>query len=365
MEDLCKSSAARAPAALAGGGPMLCRLTVQDDGPLAAARRLREAAEAHLISVQLPQGRELTLKMALRCYQDALQAQPSDAIAFEQATLAVEVGQMLHEADRHGEAAAAFRSALRNRLLPDRPIAHGQLAEALIGLGDTRKALAEYARGLELAPTSEYLLAGLSSQQSLSGRDEEAAATARHALRANPSAHTAQYNLATFTARLGRPAEAERSYRRALAMQPTESTYYQGLGTHLHGLGRAGEAVRWYESARALMVARGEPPSVDLEYDVATAYREAGQLDEAVEAARRALELQPQQADGRVLLKAAYSEAGRHAEAHAVSAAARPSTQPEAPPPSAGRGTLRQGSVEVFMEVGLQDAGLDPEQGFR
>ena len=107
-----------------------------------------------------------------------------------------------------------------------------------------------------------------------------------------------------------------------------------------------------------VMVARGEPPSVDLEYDVATAYREAGQLDEAVEAARRALELQPQQADGRVLLKAAYSEAGRHAEAHAVSAAARPSTQPEAPPPSAGRGTLRQGSVEVFMEVGLQDAGL-------
>ena len=365
----------RAPRAAA----MLCRVSEQDSGPLAAARRLREAAEPHLISVQPPQGRGLMLSMALRCYRDALRAQPSAAIAFEGAMLAMELGRigeaevslrgairlaprdgagyqelgrMLHGVERNHEAAAAFRSALRRRSLVDRAATHGQLADALLGLGEASAAHAEYTRGLALAPSSEYLLAGLSNQQSLAGRNEEAVATARLALWANPSAHAAQYNLGVKVAALGRSDEAEHSYRRALTMQPTESAYYQGLGMHLHGLGRASDALPWYEAARALMAAGGELRSVDLEYDVATAYREAGRLDEAVEAARGALELQPGQPEGRVLLEAALREAGRDAEARVVSTSAPPAAEQQQQP-RVGSTHVRKGSVEVFLEVGL------------
>ena len=136
-------------------------------------------------------------------------------------------------------------------------------------------------------------------------------------------------------------------------MQPTESAYYQGLGVHLHGLGRASDALPWYEAARALMAARGEPRSVDLAYDLATAYREAGRLDEAVEAARGALELQPGQPEGRVLLEAALREAGRHAEARALSTSAPPAAEQPAQP-RVGSTHAREGPVEVFMEVELE-----------
>ena len=358
---------------------MLCRVSEQDSGPLAAARRLHSAAEPHLISVQPPQGRGLVLSMALRCYRAALREQPSAAIAFEGAMLAMELGRvgeaevslrgaiqlapldgggymelgrMLHGVERNHEAAAAFRAALRRRLLVDRAATHGQLADALLGLGEASAAHAEYMRGLALAPSSEYLLAGLSNQQSLAGQKEEAVVTARLALRVNPSAHAAQYNLGVKVAALGRSDEAEHSYRRALTMQPAESAYYQGLGMHLHGLGRAGEALPWYEAAQALIAARGELRSVELEYDVATAYREAGRLDEAVEAARGALELQPRQPEGRVLLEAALRQSGRHTEARAISTSAPPAEQRQQQQQQPNTHT-RKGSVEVFMELGL------------
>ena len=102
---------------------MLCRLSEQDSGPLAAARRLREAAEPHLISVQPPEGRGLMLSMALRCYRDALRAQPSAAIAFEGATLAMELGrvQVVHGPQRvlGAPAGAASELAPAERLEPE------------------------------------------------------------------------------------------------------------------------------------------------------------------------------------------------------------------------------------------------------
>ena len=62
---------------------MRCRLLQEDAGPLAAARRLRDAARPELISVLPPQGRHLTVNMALQCYQEAFWAAPSTAVAFE------------------------------------------------------------------------------------------------------------------------------------------------------------------------------------------------------------------------------------------------------------------------------------------
>lgn len=64
---------------------MLCRLLPEDGGPLGAARRLREAyANPQLISVRPQGGRDVSLNMALRCYQEALRSAPSAAIAYEQ-----------------------------------------------------------------------------------------------------------------------------------------------------------------------------------------------------------------------------------------------------------------------------------------
>ena len=115
------------------------------------------------------------------------------------------------------------------------------------------------------------------------------------------------------------------------------------------------------------MAARGEPRSIDLEYDVATAYREAGRHDEAVVSAQRALALRPLEPDGRVLVEAALREAGRHAEAERVGL--RPSGPSGSDEGSAGGGRGggaaseapaerartrgRAGSEEVFIELEL------------
>lgn len=69
---------------------MPCRFQPEDGGPLGAARRLREAyANPQLISVRPQGGRDVSLNMALRCYQEALHSAPSAAIAYEQARFAM------------------------------------------------------------------------------------------------------------------------------------------------------------------------------------------------------------------------------------------------------------------------------------
>ena len=132
---------------------MLCRLSEQDSGPLAAARRLREAAEPHLISVQPPEGRGLMLSMALRCYRDALRAQPSAAIAFEGATLAMELGRV-------GEAEASLRGAIR--LAPRDGAGYQELGRMLHGAERHHEAAAafcerELPRARRIAPGAHWL----------------------------------------------------------------------------------------------------------------------------------------------------------------------------------------------------------------
>lgn len=319
-------------------------------------------------------GRTVDAEESLRT---AVRLEPSNGETY------IELGQMLQASGRPAEAAAAFRGALRKRRLADRAGTHAQLAEALGAVAAAQAAaggagassvedaadaaVAEYERAVWLAPAAVHLLTGLTGVHSQAGRHSEAAATARAALALAPTdSHAAHFNLATSLARLGRPAEAERSYRRAVGLAPSEAAYYQGLGVHYHGLGRAAEALPWYATALTLMAARGEPRSIDLEYDVATAYREAGRHDEAVLSAQRALALRPLEPDGRVLVEAALREAGRHAEAELV--ALRPSG-PSGSDGDAGEGRAggagsegpaertrthgRAGSEEVFIELEL------------
>ncbi len=64
--------------------------------------------------------------------------------------------------------------------------------------------------------TAAFLLNGLANQQSARGRDEEAVTTIERALRVQPAAHYAAYNLGNFLRRLKRYPEAELTYRLGL-----------------------------------------------------------------------------------------------------------------------------------------------------
>ena len=66
-------------------------------------------------------------------------------------------------------------------------------------------------------------------------------ATIERALRVEPAAHYAAFNLGNFLRRLKRYPEAGHTYRRALAAEPSDARYVQGLAAALHSAGSEGD----------------------------------------------------------------------------------------------------------------------------
>lgn len=149
-------------------------------------------------------------------------------------------------------------------------------AEALRAQGLTRAALAEFERVIEI----------------------------------NPEMTVAYMGAAEIHAAEGNYDEAEENYAVAAAQEPRNFDAQYGHGLMLQLLDRLSDAVRAY--LRALTI---RPDDVDANLNLATAYLQLGEADQALPYAERAVRLDRDHAAGRVNLGAVYGALGRHSDA--------------------------------------------------
>jgi Flp pilus assembly protein TadD len=160
-------------------------------------------------------------------------------------------------------------------------VAHNNLGLALAGQGREREAEAAYREALRLRPNfplAHYNLGGALLKQ---GREREAEAAFREALRLRPDFPLAHYNLGVVLARQRREREAEAAYREALRLRPDHPVAHNNLGLALAGQGREREAEAAYREALRL-----RPDFPEAHCNLGHVLRRQGRFLEALEAMR-------------------------------------------------------------------------------
>jgi tetratricopeptide (TPR) repeat protein len=108
------------------------------------------------------------------------------------------------------------------------------------------------------------------------------------AARYTPDYATLEVNLGIVTSHLGDARAAESHFRRAIELRPDDPTSYSFYGEWLVGQERAGEGIPLLERSVAL-----SPAIIDARYALMNAYARTGRVEELEEAARQTLALAP------------------------------------------------------------------------
>jgi tetratricopeptide (TPR) repeat protein len=188
---------------------------------------------------------------ALPLLKEALATNPGDAVVHNS------YGSALTATGRLAEAVAQYRKA--TALSPDYPDAHNNLASTLVQSGRADEAITEFRKALALKPDFAEAHSGLGGLLAQKGRVDEAIPHLLEAVELNPQNPMARTNLCL-----------------ALSLA-----------------GRAQEAIP--HAQRAVTLSNGQNPLIlDL---LGRLYAQAGQLPEAIEATRKALEIATQADD--------------------------------------------------------------------
>ncbi len=183
------------------------------------------------------------------------------------------------------EAAASFRKMLA--LEPSIAEIHCNLASILAQLNDSKAAVASYRKALRLKPdltVAHFNVGALLQQHGLSA---QAADHYQQAVTQQPGFFQAWANWGTLLQQSGKLAAAEACYRKALALN-ADAQGYLNLGTVLYGQGQHQEAVQAFREAVRL-----DPHCADAWNSLGETLRDQGQMDEAVRCYRHALAVSP------------------------------------------------------------------------
>lgn len=179
---------------------------------------------------------------------------------------------------------------------PRDPLAHFAHAGLQETAGDAAGAIASAQRAVELDPRFVQAQRYLGILLSDSGDLEGAVAVFEQALRLDPAAASAWNNLASAQRMLGRLGEAKDSLARALALRPDYPLAVANLAEVQRD---QGEVVQAETTLRAELARRaGRPPFRPLLILLAGLLRERGELDEAAQLYRQAIDLSPQESGG-------------------------------------------------------------------
>ena len=246
------------------------------------------------------------------------------AIAPGSATSDYNLGNALLQAGRLEEAISWFHKALDNQA--DYPEAHNNLGVALMQLGQLEEASTHYRKALALNPDYAEAHYNLGRVLTQGNQMDEAVAHYRRAIEIRPNYTDAYCDLANVLTSQGRLNEAILAYQRALELMPNSAQVHFRYGQALQTQRRYQRAIAEYQktlyldsshlpgrislawllatcpedtlrdgnqavalSEQAILLAGIESPQ--LLDTVAAAYAEAGRFPEAVETARRALNL--------------------------------------------------------------------------
>jgi tetratricopeptide (TPR) repeat protein len=171
------------------------------------------------------------------------------AVAPKNVELLNALGFALFQQGRSQEAVVALEKAVL--VDPQHWKSHNNLALAAIDMGELELAEAHYRDSLAIKP-QPAIYNDLGVVLERQGLPEEAAAAYRSAVKLDPKAVSAQYNLGSSLARSGKLAEAENHLRAAIKADPKNAAARLKLAEVLEGLGRTDEARRETEMAKAL-----------------------------------------------------------------------------------------------------------------
>lgn len=223
------------------------------------------------------------------------------------------LGVLLHQLGRNAEGLAAIEQAIG--LAPAVAPYHFNRASVLLALGRDADARASVAQALALDPSLSPARVWLARDALARGHHEDARAHYSILAQAPDADAPSWTGLALATHALGHAADAIPAYRRARALAPDDVATLNGLAAALLDTGAVQEA-------RALLESAGDKAWGPLQANLGNARRATGDLEGAILAMRRAVELEPGNALSRANLGAALSEAGYLGEAIAACRAA-------------------------------------------
>lgn len=217
------------------------------------------------------------------------------------------LGSAAHARSQRNEAVACHAQAAA--LLPNSAEVHYDWGHSLHVLNRLDEAARCYRRALELAPANFAALANLGAVLQQQGQLDDAAACYRAALVQRPQSAEVLTNLGMVLKDQGQLDEGLAACRRAVELSPHTALAHSNLGAALQASGHLPEAVACYLRSLALD-ARDETL-----FNLGTAYRQLGQLDDAIRSYQQVLSLRPDHAEAYNNLGVAYKDQGRLAEA--------------------------------------------------
>ena len=245
-------------------------------------------------------------------------------------------------------------------LNPGAQSAYRDLANALIDKGRPSEALAASRVAVELRPDSADAHVILGASFLGLGRLDQAEEGFRQALELDPDHKYARYNMAEIRRGQGRFAESVEWYREVLDNDPDFAPAHAGMGEALFRLGRYQQAVESLGKAASL----GRLPISRL-YLLAEGLRRQQRFEDAVEAYRNVLEIDPEYETGHAGMGYALFQLERYEEA-LESIERSISLRPESPEAAdrhvaMGRASLELGRMEAAAKHYERALQIDSE----
>ena len=186
--------------------------------------------------------------------------------------------------NRFADAIPVWRNALVQD--PSDGTAHLNLAYSLGQTGQVAEAMTEYRRACDLSPDDPIAFANFALALSQTGKPDEAIANYRKSLALDSSNAGVQADLGALLAERGQAVEGFEHLQKAVALKPESAAVHKKLASALVQSGRAADAIPELQKSVELSGGR-DWQAYDMLSD---AYGKTGRTEEAIEAARRALD---------------------------------------------------------------------------
>jgi tetratricopeptide (TPR) repeat protein len=186
---------------------------------------------------------------------------------------------------------------------------HACLGQVLRGTGEYQQALVQYRRALELEPTSDDAVAGLAKTYASLNKPKEAEATYRKAIALRPKYWYGYNALGAFDFNQGRYSDAAEMFAHIVSIAPDSSLGWSNLGGAYIMEGR------YQQGIEALQHSISIRPDYDAYTNLATAYFDLRQFQNAATQCLRALQLDDRDYMTWGNLASAYYYGGQRGEA--------------------------------------------------
>jgi arylsulfatase A-like enzyme/Flp pilus assembly protein TadD len=208
---------------------------------------------------------------------------------------------------RYAEAEALYKELVS--VIPDSPASYVNLALSQARQQKFDETIQTLRRGIERIPGSEILLVRLGHTYLVTGRLQEAFDTMAEVLKSNPENVDALTVSAGVLDTLGKKEEARTYYGRAIAVEPESKYLRVSLAFNLASSGRIGEAIEVYKT-----LTQEYPGDAVLHQYLGIAYGFQGDYAAAIDSLKQAIYIRPTPT-AYFNLAVAYRQTGEIAEA--------------------------------------------------